>query len=193
MIAMPGEGPTVDASVLTAIAAACRAHEQLRFDYVSHDGTTSRRTTEPHRLVGRGRRWYLVAWDVERADWRTFRADRIEPKIPAGPRFAPRELPGGDVVAYLDERLQVALWEYQATLLMPLSATRLAELITPTWALIEPVDEHSCPLTMGADSMHLPAVFAGMLDVDFEVVDPPELRDHLANLGERYLRAADRA
>lgn len=192
MIAMPGDGPTVDASVLTAIAAACRAHEQLRFDYVSHDGTTSRRTTEPHRLVGRGRRWYLVAWDVERADWRTFRADRIEPKIPTGPRFAPRELPGGDVVAYLGERLQVALWQYQATLLVPLSATRLTELLTPTWALIEPVDEHSCTLTMGADSMHLLAVFAGMLEVDFEVVDPPELRDHLARLGERYLRAADR-
>ncbi|MGI8308505.1 WYL domain-containing protein [Saccharopolyspora hattusasensis] len=139
------------------------------------------------------RRWYLLAWDVERADWRTFRADRIEPKIPAGPRFAPRELPGGDVVAYLGERLQVALSQYQATLLMPRSATRLAELITPTWALIEPVHEHSCTLTMGVDSMHLLAVFAGMLDVDFEVVGPPELRDHLANLGERYLRAADRA
>lgn len=139
------------------------------------------------------RRWYLLAWDVERADWRTFRADRIEPKIPAGRRFAPRELPGGDVVAYLGERLQVALWQYQATLLMPRSATRLAELITPSWALIEPVDEHSCTLTMGADSMHLLAVFAGMLDVDFEVVGPPELRDRLGKLGERDLRAADRA
>jgi predicted DNA-binding transcriptional regulator YafY len=193
MIAMPGNGPTVDASVLTAIAAACRSTERLRFDYVAHDGTTSRRIVEPHRLVGWGRRWYLVAWDVERDDWRTFRADRIEPKIPTGPRFTPRELPGGDVTAYLSERLQVALWHYQATLRLPLPASRVVELITPSGGLIEPVDEQTCTLTMGADSMHLLAVFAGLLDVDFEVVDPPELRDRLARLGRRYLRAADQS
>ncbi|MEU6270058.1 helix-turn-helix transcriptional regulator [Saccharopolyspora shandongensis] len=190
MIAMPGDGPTVDASVLTAVAAACRGRERLRFDYSAHDGTTSRRITEPHRLVGWGRRWYLVAWDVERDDWRTFRADRIEPRTPTGPRFAPRELPGGDVVAYLGERLNVALWHFQATLRFRLPAARVAELITPTGALIEPVDENTCTVTMGADSMHFLAVFAGLIEADFEVVDPPELRDRLASLGARYLRAA---
>ena len=71
VVALPGTGPAVDADVLTAIAAAVRAHERLRFDYADHGGATSRRDTEPHRLVHTGRRWYLVAWDVTRADWRT--------------------------------------------------------------------------------------------------------------------------
>jgi predicted DNA-binding transcriptional regulator YafY len=89
--------PSVSADVLTAITAACRDRERLRFDYRSHDGTASRRDVEPYRLVNWGRRWYLVAWDTQRGDWRTYRVDRVEPRIPTGPRFAPRELPAEDL------------------------------------------------------------------------------------------------
>ena len=85
----------VDASVLSAIASVCHNHERLRFDYSTHDGTQSRREVEPYRLVRSGVRWYLVAWDLAREDWRSFRVDRMEPKIPTGPRFVPRELPAG--------------------------------------------------------------------------------------------------
>ncbi len=81
----------VDPAVLTELAALCRDAERLRFDYESHDGTPTRRSVEPHRLVCTERRWYLVAWDLERADWRTFRVDRIAPRPPHGPRFTPRE------------------------------------------------------------------------------------------------------
>src|SRR5262249_44706801 len=92
-VPVPGSGPIVDPQVLTTIAAACRDHERLRFDYRGHGGTDTVRTTEPHRLVSWGRRWYLVAWDVDRRDWRTFRVDRIAPHALTGPRFTPRELP----------------------------------------------------------------------------------------------------
>ncbi|NEW57393.1 WYL domain-containing protein, partial [Nocardia cyriacigeorgica] len=79
-------GPTVDPEILTAIAGAIRDKHRLRFDYHSHDGTTTLRITEPHRLAHTGRRWYLIAWDADRADWRTFRVDRLRPRTPTGPR-----------------------------------------------------------------------------------------------------------
>ena len=90
---VPSRGPKVDPDVLTVIASACRDHERLRFDYRTHSGTVSRRSVEPYRLVNDRRRWYLVAWDADRDDWRTFRVDRIEPRPPTGPRFTPRALP----------------------------------------------------------------------------------------------------
>jgi predicted DNA-binding transcriptional regulator YafY len=88
-VSLPATGPAVDPAVLTAVAAACREHQRLRFDYHSHDGANSVRDTEPHRLVHTGRRWYLIGWDTDRRDWRTYRVDRIRPRIPAGPRFTP--------------------------------------------------------------------------------------------------------
>src|SRR5215217_6068452 len=91
-IPVPGDGPTVDAEVLTAIAGACRDHQRLRFDYLDHSGAASVRTVEPHRLVCWGRRWYLLAWDTDRQEWRSFRVDRLQPRTPTGPRFTPRDL-----------------------------------------------------------------------------------------------------
>ncbi|GGL29835.1 hypothetical protein GCM10014719_34040 [Planomonospora parontospora subsp. antibiotica] len=92
-VSVAGRGPTVDAATLTAVAAAIRDHERLRFDYRDHGGATGPRTAEPHRLVYTGRRWYLLAWDTGRADWRTFRADRMTLRTPNGPRFTPRTPP----------------------------------------------------------------------------------------------------
>src|SRR5690349_22043257 len=90
---VPSVGPQADPDVLTVIAGACRAHERLRFDYEAHSGAASRRTVEPYRLVSSLQRWYLFAWDVDKADWRTFRVDRMRPKTPTGPRFTARDLP----------------------------------------------------------------------------------------------------
>ena len=98
-VSVPGGGPTVDHAVLSAIASAIRASERLRFDYVDHNGRLTKRTAEPARLVVWGRRWYLLAWDVDRDDWRTFRADRITPKAPNGPRFKPRTLSEDEAAA----------------------------------------------------------------------------------------------
>ena len=99
--------PRVDSGVLVSVGAAVQAGEVLRFDYASPgDGGAPGppRRVEPHHLVTWGGRWYLVSWDLDRGDWRTFRAYRITPRIPTGPRFAPRELPGGDVAAFVVSR-----------------------------------------------------------------------------------------
>src|SRR5919106_1642178 len=102
-IAAPVGGPTVDPQQLTAIAAACRDCERLRFAYRSRDGTESRREVEPHTLVNLGRRWYLVAWDRRREDWRTFRIDRLSRPAANGTRFTARELPASDAAAYVEQ------------------------------------------------------------------------------------------
>ncbi|WP_156326055.1 helix-turn-helix transcriptional regulator [Nonomuraea sp. SBT364] len=175
-------GPTVDADVLSRLAAACRDREQLRFGYTGHDGRVSERRAEPHSLVSWGRRWYLVGWDTERDDWRTYRADRVEPRTPNGPRFAPREPPGGDVAAFVERRLGHQMWPIEARVLLRAPAERLAGRIS---GVVEPVDDESCLLTLRGDDLHLMAVMVAFLDVDFEVLEPDGLRDHLRSLGER--------
>ncbi|WAL66200.1 YafY family protein [Amycolatopsis cynarae] len=182
------DGPRVAGEVLSTIAAACRDHERLRFDYRSHDGNTSRRVVEPYRMVNWGRRWYLVAWDVERGDWRTFRVDRLEPRTPTGPRFTPRELPQ-DVADRVMRGASAAAWRYHARVTVHAPAAEVTDRINPSVGTVEPVDERTCVLVTGADSLETLAVYVGMLGMDFTVTEPPELVEHLRALGERYLRA----
>ncbi|WP_116949573.1 helix-turn-helix transcriptional regulator [Jiangella endophytica] len=191
-VPLPVSGPTVSSDVLTAIAATVRDHERLRFDYVGHDGGSSRREVEPHRLVNRGRRWYLVAWDVGRSDWRTFRVDRMTPKIPTGPRFAPRPDPGGDVADFVNRGLDLALWRYRATLRLHAPADAVAGRL-PVTIGVEPETDHTCVIRTGADTYEMLAVYTAMLDVDFDVLDPPEFAVHLRRLAARYVRAAGSA
>src|SRR5690625_7020096 len=103
------------------LAGACRDRVGLRFDYVSSEGTESLREVEPYGLVVWRGRWYLVAWDLHRADWRTFRVDRLRPRIPLGRRFTPRELPGEDAGSYLLGRAR-ALWRAEAVTLVRAAA-----------------------------------------------------------------------
>jgi predicted DNA-binding transcriptional regulator YafY len=112
IVATSTGGPTVDAAVLTTVAAAARDRQRLRFDYRAHDGSGSTRSVEPHRLVHTGRRWYLLGWDADRQDWRTFRVDRITPRAPTGPRFAARQPPGGDAAAFVARSLDTTLFRY---------------------------------------------------------------------------------
>jgi len=182
--------PEIDPAVLITLASACRDNERLRFDYQSHDGTSSVRSAEPHRLVSWGRKWYLVAWDIERSDWRTFRVDRIAPRTPTGPRFTPRELPaGGDVAAYVARGVSSAGYRFQARITVRAPAAVLAARINPAIGLVEPIDDHSCVLATGADSVDTVAVYLGLLDLDFEVTEPPELVARLRILADRYGRA----
>jgi predicted DNA-binding transcriptional regulator YafY len=191
-VAIPPDSPApaVDPAVLTALAGACRDHERLRFDYRAHDETASVREVEPHRLVAWGRRWYLVAWDVGREDWRTFRVDRIMPRVPTGPRFAPRELPaGGDVAAYVARGVSAATFRVRVRVTVRAPAAVVAARISPAVGVIEAIDERSCLLATGADTVETVAVLLGLLDADFEVDGPPELLEHLDVLAERYGRA----
>ncbi len=130
-------GPTVDPAVLTTLAAVCRDREQLRFDYHDHAGTATLRTVEPYRLVNWGRRWYLLAWDVERRDWRTFRVDRMRPRTPTGPRFTPRDLPDDDVAAYVSRRVSAAAWRYRAQVTVHAPAEVVADRISPAAGTVE--------------------------------------------------------
>jgi len=184
------DGPRVEAELLTVLAAACRDREQLRFDYRTHGGEQLLRKVEPHRVVSWGRRWYLVAWDVERQDWRTFRVDRMAmPRIPHGPRFAPREPPADDLAAYVASRVSSAAWRYEARFTVQAPAEVVAARINPAVGSVEAVDEHTCVLHCGADSLETIAVYIGMLGLDFTVDEPPELIGYLRELSERY-RAA---
>ncbi|WP_330231826.1 YafY family transcriptional regulator [Nocardia sp. NBC_00508] len=164
----------VHPDTLMAIAETCQRHERLRFDYRAHSGEPSLRTVEPHTLVHFSRHWYLVAWDVDRADWRTFRVDRITPRIPTGPRFAPREPPEGDVAAYLSMRLSARAWPHQATVLLHRSAEDAADRVWPGMGVLEAVDDHSCHLHVGAESPEQLVWMITSVDLDFTLLAGPQ-------------------
>ena len=187
-------GPTVDAQVLADLTAACRDHEVLRFEYRNRDGSEpTRRSAEPYRLVNWGRRWYLLAWDIGRKDWRTFRVDRLTPRLPAGPRFTPRPLPDEDVARYVSNNVASAPWKVRAIVTVQLSAEELSERIPAFVGAVTAVDEHSCELATGGDSADSMAVYLGMIGADFSVAGSPDLVDAVQRLSERYARAAGRS
>ncbi|WP_353510738.1 WYL domain-containing protein [Intrasporangium sp.] len=183
--------PSVDPDTLLAIANACRDHERLRFDYASHGGTESRRVVEPHRIVSTGRRWYLLGHDVDRGDWRTFRVDRMQLRLPAGPRFAPRDLADAEVRERVSGQLATATWAYRARVTVSAPAAVVAARL-PWPAAIEPIDASSCRLDVGSDSPELLAVHLGMLGADFSIdpTESPELTEWLRVLASRYERAS---
>ena len=180
---------TIDPNVLTSLAAACRDHDRVRFSYRDRERVTSRREAEPYRLVNWGRRWYLVAWDLEREDWRTFRVDRMTLRLPLGQRFAPRPLPDEDVAAYVARGVAASAWRYRARVIVHAPAETIAERIGRHVGTIEPIDEGTCVLDAGADSLETLAVYLGMLATDFTIEGQAELVEHVSRLADRY-RAA---
>ncbi|MER7761490.1 YafY family protein [Streptomyces sp. NPDC097619] len=184
---------TVDPGVLTELAAVCRDAERLRFDYRDHEGRATRRTVEPHRLVCTEHRWYLVAWDVERADWRTFRADRIEPRPPHGPRFAPRTPPAEDLAGYVSRGISQHAYAARAVVRLAVSAEEAARTVGPADGVLEPLDEHSCLLRTGAVSMDVLVIHLMLLWEEFEVVEPPELTERIAAARDLLGRAVERS
>ncbi|MVU77795.1 WYL domain-containing protein [Nocardia sp. ET3-3] len=187
-VAVPAGGPRVDPDTLTAIAAAIRDRHRLRFDYRTHEGETSRRTTEPHRLVHTGRRWYLTGWDVDREDWRTYRVDRLTPRIPTGPRFTPRAAP--DAAEFVSHGVTTAPYRYRARITLLASAERAAERIAPTVGVLEAVDAETCVLHTGADSLDAIAFYTAGFGFEFRVIEPAELVARLRELAGMLGRAA---
>ncbi len=188
-VPLAASGPTVDPQALTVIAQACRDTQRLRFDYRRRDGTEGRRHVEPHRLVSAGRRWYLVAWCVDRQDWRTFRVDRLDGPTPTGIRFSPRELPAGDAAAYVAQAISSALTRYRAVVTLHAPVAAVTDWLRPADGVLEPVDDRTCVLRTGADSLEWLALTLGMLGVDFDVHEPPELAAYLRTLSARFARA----
>jgi predicted DNA-binding transcriptional regulator YafY len=190
-VPLPGSGPQVDMDVLTAIAGACRDHERLRFGYRSHSGTDSRRTVEPYRLLTDQRRWYLAAWDVDRDGWRTFRVDRIELRTPTGPRFTPRPLPPDDeLAAQVARGVGEATWRYRAQVVVHAPAAYVRARL-PIPIEVRPMGDDRCAFEPGSDHPQMLALYLGLLDADFEIIDSPELANALRELAARYQRAAD--
>jgi predicted DNA-binding transcriptional regulator YafY len=184
-------GPRTDPALLTLLTGLCRDRERLRFDYRTHDGGSSRRDVEPHRLVSWGTRWYLVAFDVERRAWRTYRVDRITPRTPTGPRFAPREPPADDLADYVSRRASAAAWRYRARVVVRAPAEVVGARVPAAAGTVAAVDDRTCVLETGADSVESLAVHLGLLDADFRVGGPPELVAHLRTLAERYRSAVE--
>ncbi|MEU9107014.1 YafY family protein [Streptomyces xanthophaeus] len=182
---------TVDAAVLTELAAVCRDGERLRFGYRDHQGGVSRRTVEPHRLVCTERRWYLVAWDLDREAWRTFRADRIEPRPPHGPRFVPRPAPAEDLAAYVSRGVAQQAYAARAVLRLKVSAEEAAGVIGPSDGALEAVDADSCLLRTGAVNLDVLVIHVMLLGCEFEVVEPPELIDRIRAARDLLARAVE--
>ncbi|MEU9835584.1 YafY family protein [Streptosporangium sp. NPDC048047] len=180
-VALSPGGPVVPAETLVVLTAACRDRHRLRFDYRAHDGTATVRDVEPYRLVHTGHRWYLLAWDVRRDDWRVFRADRITPRTPQGPRFSPREAPPAESVR---QGVDTALFRCRARVTVHAPAGLMAARV-PASVLVEPVDEHTCVVHAVADTPYRLALHILMLEADFEVGGPPELLHALREIGLR--------
>jgi predicted DNA-binding transcriptional regulator YafY len=190
-VPVPSPGPQVDPEVLTVIASACRDHERLQFEYRAHSGAASRRSVEPYRLVSHRHRWYLVAWDLDRDAWRHFRVDRIAPRTPAGPRFTPRPLPPDEeIAAQIARGVGEATWRYRARVIVHAPATFVRGRL-PIPVDVQPLTDDRCMFEPGSDHPEMLALYLGMLDADFTIVDSPELVDALRKLTRRYQRAID--
>ena len=184
-LATPSPDPTVDGSVLTTVADACRDHQRLRFDYRSRDGVSTRREAEPYRLVHDRRRWYLLAWDTGKAAWRTFRIDRLTPRVPGGPHFTPRPLPPDDEITAMVAR---GAWQYRARVIVHAPAQYVRDHM-PMRVDVTELGPDRCEFTPGSDHPLMLALYLGLLDADFTVADGPELTEALSRLAARYRRA----
>ncbi|MDH6448874.1 YafY family protein [Streptomyces sp. SAI-119] len=183
----------VDPGVLTELANLCRDAERLRFEYSDHGGSASRRTVEPHRLVCTERRWYLVAWDLDRDDWRTFRADRITPKPPHGPRFAPRTPPAEDLAAYVSRGVSTRAYASHAVVRLLVPKERAAERISPSAGVLEAEGPDSCILRTGASSLDVMVIHVMMTGFEFEVLEPAELTETIRTAHDRLARSLARS
>ncbi len=181
----------VDPDLLTAVAAACRDQRRLRLKYPGRDGLAIREV-EPHRLVHTPRRWYLLAWDVGREDWRTFRVDRIQgPLGPPWARFTARQPPSDDVAAYVSTAISSAPYRYQARILFYAPVEAVARHSSPAAGRLEVIDQETCVLHAGSNSLEEIALYVTLKGFDFRVLYPPELVPVLRTLSGRLRRAAD--
>lgn len=179
----------VDPAQLTVIAGAVTARERVRFGYVTNESVVSKRHVEPVQLVALGRRWYLLAFDVERDDWRIFRLDRVSSALATGARFTPRVPPGGDATEYVTQKMYDSAPTYRAhaTLRLPveLARARLADFAGDLTAL----DDVSCTWHSVEDTIDYLAFRLTLLGCEFRVHGPDELVEHLRGLGARISRS----
>ena len=188
------EGPRIDADVLATIAGACRDRTRLRFAYIARDDKASQRNTEPHAVVYSGYRWYLVAFDVDRDDWRTFRIDRIRGRVRPGERCSRRTVPGGDPAAFVKERLR-GVREGDAVaepgrVRLRAAAASVRSRIPDRYAAVEPDGADACIVTSRRQWTYGFLVWMATLGEPMEVLDPPELAEAARTIAARLSAAA---
>jgi predicted DNA-binding transcriptional regulator YafY len=183
--------PNVESGVLTSIAQACRDAERLEFNYSSRVGERTVRLVEPHRLVLLGRRWYLVAWDLSRFDWRTFRLDRLTSPRSTGAHFPSRELPAPDAATFVRASIDDLPTEYSIEIMVSASAEVVRSHVG-RWGTVTEVDDDRCLLQMSSDSLDWPMVALCFIGADFRVISPPEMLDFVDECAERFTRAGMR-
>ncbi|HSZ43540.1 MAG TPA: WYL domain-containing protein [Trebonia sp.] len=191
VVPLPSGTPPVEPSVLALIALACQDSERLRFAYTDAAGRETRRHVEPYRLVSAARRWYLVAWDVERSSWRGFRLDRLADPLPTGVRSRPADPP--DAARFIAEGMTTAPYKWQVRVLLDAPASVVAARVPPTVAVIEAAGDTQCVLTSGSESLDAIAMHLIMIDIPFTPLSPPELGARCADLARRLAAAAGRA
>lgn len=177
----------VDGDVLLTLARACRDRVRVCFGYEAHGGDSSERRVEPYRLVVMGARWYLLGFDVDRDDWRTFRLDRMRRVVGTTWRFPAREHP--DPVTYVQRGVVSSPYRHQARVRVHAAASAVAAKVAARSASVEALDNDCCVLAAGADSLDVLALQLSLLGYDFDVLEPVELRSSLRELGARMLRA----
>jgi predicted DNA-binding transcriptional regulator YafY len=183
----PWEGaPVFDAAVLTTLAQACRDSEVLRFDYAAREAEVTHRRVEPLRLVSLGRRWYLVAYDRDRADWRSFRLDRIAAPEPTGQRFRARDLPADDALAFVQQGIRRMPQRYAVRVRVATAADDLAAQVG-RWGTVSE-DGEGCVLEMNVDDLDWPVMVLAGSGAEFAVESPPELAEKVAEVAARFSR-----
>lgn len=185
-ISLDRSRPRVPTERLVTLAGCCQTREKVRFKYRSGDGRTSPRQVEPYRLVATEEHWYLVAHDLDRSDWRTFRVDRISDLERTGQTFVPRELP--DPLRLVAQAVTVAPYRYRVVAELAAPADAVSPLVPAATSILEATGDKTL-LTFGAHRLDWAAAFLIDLGISFTVLEPPEFRRHLADLGRRLLAA----
>ena len=183
--------PQADPVVLAALAAAIRDQHGVRMRYGDPQAALELPTTlvEPYRLVSWARYWYLVARSPETGDWRTYRVDWIDLRTPAGRRFTPITFPGEDYTDFVLRDVAFTGWKVHARITVFAPADEVLSRIHAAVGVVESIDESTCVLVTGADTLEMIAVYIGMLGLDFKVTEPPGLVEHLRVIGERYRKS----
>ncbi|MGW5263035.1 helix-turn-helix transcriptional regulator [Microbispora sp. NPDC004025] len=185
---LAGPAAEIDPELLMTLARACRDAVRVRFRYAGRDGGERERTVEPVRMVVAGRRWYLMARDVDRDDWRTFRLDRMREAVATTWRFRPGEHP--DPIAYVQRSVTEAPYRCLARVRLHAPPDRVRELVPPQVGRVEDDRDGACVLVVGGDDPQWLAIRVALLGFEAEVLDPPELREAAALLARRLAAMA---
>jgi predicted DNA-binding transcriptional regulator YafY len=172
----------VPAEQLVSFARACDMHERVTFSYRAHDGVESERRVEPHRLVATDRRWYVVAFDLDRQAWRTFRVDRAGSVVLTGHTFVPRHLE--DPGRMVSEGIATAGYSYRAVVRVEAPLEQVARRIPPTVGIVSAQGPRTIA-EIGVDDFDWLAGYMTGLGWDFEVLEPAAWRARMAGLGRR--------